>query len=100
MEKTLYAIRSYPSASILDVLETRDEARDTIAAWEELDMDECTYSPGRYYITEISQNELDQIEAVQQACTTDCIRYRQGTCPYWWPDKWKCPNVRRYFRAE
>lgn len=51
MNETLYAIRSYPTGCILDIVKSWDEACDTIANWEESDMQDGIYSPGRYYIT-------------------------------------------------
>lgn len=51
MNTQKYAIRDYPSARVLDVVDSREEAKDIIAAWEEQDMIDCVYSPGRYYIT-------------------------------------------------
>lgn len=54
MTRTLYAIKSWPHGHILDVCETREEARDTIEAYEEQDIDDCVYSPGNYYISEVS----------------------------------------------
>lgn len=57
MTRTLYAIKSWPHGHILDVYDTREEARDTIAAWEEQDMDECVYSPGNYYISEYADED-------------------------------------------
>lgn len=56
MEKTLYAIRSYTSGCILDVVNSWDEACDTIAAWEESDMQDGVYAPGSYYITETQKD--------------------------------------------
>lgn len=53
MIRTLYAIKSWPHGHILDVCDTRDEARDTIEAWEEQDMLDCVYSVGNYYIAEV-----------------------------------------------
>ena len=40
--------------------------------------------------------DKDLIEAVQRACTTDCLQYRHNTCPYRWTAKMKCPYVKRY----
>ena len=37
-----------------------------------------------------------QIEAVTMACNVDCPRFRQGDCPYRWPQKDECPHVRHY----
>lgn len=62
MKEILFAIRSYPWARVLDVMETWDEACDTIAAWEDSDIQDGVYSPGRYYITPITRSEVDQIE--------------------------------------
>lgn len=42
---------SRPHGQILDVARSWDEACDTIAAWEESDMQEGVYSPGNYYIS-------------------------------------------------
>ena len=33
-------------------------------------------------------------EILLQACTTDCPRYAQGTCPFFYPDKEFCPRVK------
>lgn len=57
MTRILYAIKSWPHGNILDVCDTRREARETIAAWEEQDMDECVYSPGNYYISEFREEK-------------------------------------------
>lgn len=51
MDTQKYAIRDYPSARVLDVVDSWEEAKETIEAWEDQDMVECVYSPGRYYIT-------------------------------------------------
>ena len=51
MDRELFAIRDYPSGIVLDIVDSWDKAREIIATLEEQDMDECTYSPGRYYIT-------------------------------------------------
>lgn len=51
--KTLYAIKSWPNGRTLDVCTSREEARDTIEAWEEQDMIDCVYSPDNYYIAEV-----------------------------------------------
>lgn len=48
---------SRPHGQILDVYKTREEARDTIAAWEEEDMLDCVYSPGNYYISEYTDED-------------------------------------------
>lgn len=52
MTRTLYAIMSRQNGQILDVVRSWDEACDTIAAWEESDMQDGVYSPGNYYISE------------------------------------------------
>ena len=44
--------------------------------------------------------DKDLIEAVQRACTTDCLQYRRGTCPYRWTAKIHCPFVRIHLRKE
>ncbi len=28
------------------------------------------------------------------ACSTDCLQYRQGTCPFTMDEKKKCPRIR------
>lgn len=39
--------------------------------------------------------------ATLQACTTDCLAYRQGTCPFRYDRKLECSRVRViYERAE
>lgn len=35
-------------------------------------------------------------QAQDIACTTDCARYREGNCPFFWSDKVNCPRI-RYF---
>lgn len=48
----------------------------------------------------ILENNMDKdlIKAEQRACTTDCICYRKGTCPYRWNAKMHCPLVQRFLR--
>ena len=57
MNRELFAIRDYPSGIVLDIVDSWDKAREIIATLEEQDMNECTYSPGRYYITKAPQTK-------------------------------------------
>lgn len=42
-----------------------------------------------------AENILDQ--AVDECCTTDCIHFRNGTCPFPATEgKYKCPTIERY----
>lgn len=50
MTRRIYEICDYPSGRVLDAYYKREDARDTIAAWEDEDMINCVYKPGRYYI--------------------------------------------------
>lgn len=95
MTKTLYAIKDYPSGAILDVYDTRDEAREAIQAWEEQDMLECVYQVGSYYIDPIIGSEAAYYWATQCTCTTDCLAYARGVCPYAANHKSECPKVRQ-----
>lgn len=38
-------------------------------------------------------------QAQDIACTTDCARYRQGDCPFFWSDKVNCPRIRYYMHG-
>lgn len=96
MIRDLFAVRGYPFGRILDVADTWEEARDIIAAYEEQDMEDCVYSVGRYYISTIPAMDRDLIDAVQRACTTSCLQFRNGKCPYRWDSKAQCPFVRRF----
>lgn len=42
------------------------------------------------YILSDSLKESIYDQAADQACTTDCARYRSGTCPYFYGQKEKC----------
>lgn len=38
-------------------------------------------------------------QAQDIACTTDCARYREGNCPFFWSDKVNCPRIRFYMHG-
>lgn len=50
MTRRIYEICDYPSGRVLDAYYKREDARDTIAAWEDEEMINGTYTPGCYYI--------------------------------------------------
>ena len=43
----------------------------------------------------MNTNNYDK--AMQESCTTDCIHYRQGTCPYRYNMKLECTRFRMYY---
>lgn len=42
-------------------------------------------------------NTNDYDKAMQESCTTDCIHYRQGTCPYRYNMKLECTRFRMFY---
>ena len=43
----------------------------------------------------------DEIQtAAAEVCNTDCIRFYEGTCPYFLKEKANCPRIRQALAKE
>lgn len=52
----------------------------------------ATFDVLRKYILSKPAGEELYDQAAMEACTTDCLRYAQGTCPYPYKHKMECPR--------
>lgn len=52
----------------------------------------------KYILSEASPEALYDQVAIE-SCNTDCLQYRQGTCPYLWNDKIKCFRFREIYNS-
>ena len=52
-----------------------------------------------YTFHELQQMKDKQLyeKATNRACNTDCLQYRQGTCPFRWCMKLECSRFRVYY---
>lgn len=57
-------------------------------------------APGKVVFIHLSEELSPLKKAVRKSCTTDCVRYAAGTCPFSYSERGMCSRVKRFMKKE